>query len=261
MDYMNSSIILRLDTVLRELLTSRFREEGNIVYPLDRRASIKDIIESMGIPHTEVGTILSGGKEVSFAHIPTHGEIIDLQALAPGIDVTRPTLLRPEPLPKASFIVDVNVGKLARLLRMAGVDTWYDPALSEAELADTAVRERRVLLSRSRDVLQRKNVVWGHLVRAQQPEEQLAEVISLYGFQDEIKPFTRCMECNTLLEPVKKGDILHRLEPLTIKYYHAFMLCPGCGRVYWKGSHYKRMLKILSGIKVPQVPGDGPGDR
>ena len=257
---MNSSIILRPDTALRELLTARFREEGDIVYPLDRRASIKDIIESLGIPHTEVGAILSGGKEVSFAYIPTHGEIIDLQALAPGSDVTSPTLLRPEPLPKASFIVDVNVGKLARLLRMAGVDTWYDPALSEAELADTAVRERRVLLSRSRDVLQRKNVVWGHLIRTQQPEEQLAEVISIYGLQNEIKPFTRCMECNTLLEPVEKEDILHRLEPLTIEYYHTFMLCPGCDRVYWKGSHYRRMIKIIGGIKVPQVRGYESGD-
>ncbi len=242
---MNHSIILKVDVTLQDLLTQRYRSMRDIVYPVDRRASIKDIIESMGIPHTEIGAVLRGEQGLPFSHIPAPGETFDLRALTAGTDVTQATLLRPDPLPGAAFAVDINVGKLARLLRMAGLDTWYDPGLDEAELADRAARGKRILLSRSRDMLKRANVTYGHLIRTQQPEEQLSEVIKLYGLQNSIKPFSRCLECNTLLQPVEKDQVLYRLEPLTRKYYHSFKLCPDCDRIYWQGSHYRRMKLVL----------------
>ena len=236
---------LHFDGGLQPLLPRRYRGKGRVDYPLTRRASIKDIIESLHVPHTEIFTITTGGRELSFSHIPGAGEKISLQSFPDGVDVTRPTFLRPTPLPNVVFSVDINVGRLARLLRMAGVDTWYDPQLTEKELATRSAAHGRILLSRNRDLLQRKCITWGRLVRAEIPEQQLAEIIALYGLHRHIAPFSRCLECNALLQPVDKSAILDRLEPLTRKYYHSFKRCPDCNRIYWQGSHHRRMQKIF----------------
>ncbi len=243
-------LTLELDTELRPLLSRPYRDQIPVGYHLKRRASIKDILESIGIPHTEVGAILDQEQLYTFAHIPEAGQRLRIQAVQPGLDVTRPTLLRPEPLPAFRFLVDINVGKLARLLRMAGLDTGYEPALSDGELAALARTDERILLSRNRELLKRKEVVHGHLIRAEQPEEQLREVIELYDLSDMLRPFCRCLACNTMLEPVAKETIFDRLEPLTRKYYHNFKLCPGCGRIYWRGSHHERMMRLLRRVQI-----------
>lgn len=242
------SLTLDLDKGLQQLLARTLGNENRIVYPLTRRASIKDIIESLHIPHTEVGAIVLNGAEKPFHHIPAAGEHLVLYSFPAGTDVTRPTVLRPEPLTACTFMVDINVGKLARLLRMAGIDTRYDPQQSEADLALHAVADNRILLSRNRDLLRRKIITWAHLVRAEQPEEQLLEVITLFGLQEMIRPFSRCLECNTMLEPVRKSAVLHRLEPLTRKYYHIFRRCPDCDRIYWQGSHQQHMGETMEQV-------------
>jgi uncharacterized protein with PIN domain len=238
------------DEKLAALLPRKYRGKKEIDYPLIRRASIKDIIESLHIPHTEVDSIFHKDTEISFSHIPEAGESFFLHSFSSGTDVSRPTLLRPDPLLTTSFMVDINVGKLARLLRMSGIDTLYDPQWQEKDLADLAAADRRILLSRNRDLLRRKCILWGHLVRAEQPEKQLAEIITLFGLHDAIKPFSRCLQCNTLLQPVKKSAILHRLEPLTRKYYRKFHVCPDCEQIYWRGSHHKRMKELIERVRL-----------
>ena len=239
-------LTLYFDGSLQQLLPRGYRNEAWVDYPLTRRASIKDIIESLHIPHTEIFTITGRDRELPFSHLPRAGEEISLRSFPDGVDVTQPTFLRPTPLPKAAFSVDVNVGRLARLLRMAGLDTWYDPQLTEQELADQSAVHGRILLSRNRDLLQRKCITWGRLVRAEMPEQQLTEILSLFGLCGQVTPFSRCLECNALLQPVDKSSILDRLEPLTRKYYHRFKRCPACDRIYWQGSHHQRMQKIIS---------------
>ncbi len=250
---MTSRIItLFLDEELTTLLSRKNRGKKEIDYPLTRRASIKDIIEALHIPHTEISSISHNDTEINFSHIPEAGERILLHSFSPGTDVTRPTLLRPDPLPTTSFIVDINVGKLARLLRMSGIDTLHDPQLLEKEIAEMAVTNRRILLSRNRDLLYRKSILWGHLVRAEQPEKQLAEVMTLFGLRDAIQPFNRCLQCNALLQPVEKSAILHRLEPLTRKYYRKFHVCPDCEQIFWRGSHHKRMEELIKRVRLSE---------
>ncbi len=239
-------LTLHFDGALQQLLPREYRSKGRVEYPLTRRASIKDIIESLHIPHTEIFTITGGNRELSFSHVPGAGEKISLHAFPNGVDVTQPTFLRPTPLPEAAFSVDINVGRLARLLRMAGLNTWYDTKLTEKELAGQSAAHGRILLSRNRDLLQRKCITWGRLVRAEMPEQQLTEIISLYGLHRHIAPFSRCLECNALLQSVDKSAIVDRLEPLTRKYYHRFKRCPDCNRIYWQGSHHHRMQKIIT---------------
>ena len=248
------TLSLILDTELADLLSRKYQGNTEIDYPLNRRASIKDIIEALHIPHTEVSAIFFDNREITFSHIPEAGESIFLHSFTPGTNVTRSTLLRPDPLLTTSFIVDINVGKLARLLRMSGFDTLYDPQWQEKEIAELAAADRRILLSRNRDLLRRKCILWGHLVRTEQPEKQLAEVITLFGLHDAIQPFSRCLLCNALLQAVEKTAIVHRLEPLTRKYYRKFHICPDCEQIYWRGSHHKRMEELIE--RVRHSPGN-----
>jgi uncharacterized protein with PIN domain len=243
------TLTLILDEELTALPSRKYRAKKEIAYPLTRRASIKDIIEALHVPHTEVSGLFLNDREIYFSHIPAAGDIIFLHSFSPGTDVTRPTLLRPNPLPTTSFLVDINVGKLARLLRMSGFDTLYDPQWQEKKIAELAAADRRILLSRNRDLLRRKNILWGHLVLAEQPEKQLAEVLTLFGLHDAILPFNRCLQCNRLLEPVEKLAILHRLEPLTRKYYREFHICPDCEKIYWRGSHHKKMEELIERVR------------
>lgn len=230
---------------LKALVRPQFRGLESIHYELTRAASLKDIVEALGVPHTEVGRLTVDGREISFAALGADNDRLDVYPLCPPVDVTIPTLLRPEPLPSVTFAVDMNVGKLATLLRMAGFDTFYQSDISDPDLIKVALREQRILLSKDTDLLKRKEVVFGYLVREIHPEQQLAEVVDLFGIKEQYKPLSRCLRCNGLLQPVEKAQVLAQLEPLTKKYYDSFQRCSGCGKVYWPGSHRDRMLQAL----------------
>ena len=230
---------------LKELLRPQFRGLNSIVYELTRQASVKDIVEALGVPHTEVGRLTVAGREISFSSPGANNDTLDVYPLRPPVDVSTPTLLRPEPLDGITFAVDMNVGKLATLLRMAGFDTFYSNDISDPDLIEVAVREKRILLSKDTDLLKRKEIVFGYLVREIHPEKQLAEIVHLFGIKEQIKPLRRCLRCNGLLQPVDKQQIIGQLEPLTKKYYDSFRQCQGCRKIYWPGSHRDKMLKVL----------------
>ena len=230
------------------------QERDPLVYPLYRRASIKDIVEGLGVPHTEVGRILLDGHDQSFEKVPYDGEHYRIEPLSPRQPPTVPTFLRPAPLPACIFLVDINVGRLAGLLRMAGLDAEAAvPGAAAEELIRRAGREGRILLTRNRDLLRHRRLVFGRLLRSQDPDEQLAEIIRLYRLQDKLAPFSRCIACNLLLAEVDKAAILHRLQPLTRKYFDRFKQCTGCGKIYWQGSHHERMTEKLHRIVGQEV--------
>lgn len=222
--------------------------DGTVGYRLDRRASIKDVVESLGVPHTEVYSIELDGEVVDFTAVVEPGGVrrADVRPASIPVDVTRPTLLRPDPLPELRFVVDENVARLAALLRTVGLDAAYDRASTDAEIAARARDEDRVALSRDRMLLKRSNVGWGRLVRGVKPMDQLVEVLGFFACPP-LAFFSRCIRCNVLLESVGKVEVDHLLEPRTRKYYHDFSRCPGCGRIFWAGSHYEHMRARLSG--------------
>ncbi len=224
-----------------------FRISPYLEYVLHRRASIKDIIEALGIPHTEIGMLKVDGLQAGFEHIPSPGEKIEVLPVKAPVDVTRPTRLRPKAFPEPRFIVDVNAGKLAVLLRMLGRDTLWSNSYRDSDVADLATGEQRIVLSRDRGLLKRKEIVHGRLIRAGDPDDQLHEVIELYGLNRSCR-FSRCLRCNQVLNPVPKAKILHRLEPKTKKYFDHFEICPGCERIYWKGSHWEKMCRRIRNV-------------
>lgn len=227
---------------LGELLGRGVRDgDGRVPYPVTRRASVKDVIEALGPPHTEVGGIEADGRPVGFGHPLAAGERIDVRPVSAPFDVLRPSPLRPAPLPRIAFLVDANVGRLAGLLRALGFDTAYEPALPDALLAEKAAAEQRILLSRDRLLLRRNAVVYGRLVRAREPDAQLLEILRLFGLKPPFETFSRCLRCNDPLLEVPKSEIMDRLLPLTRRHYFDFRRCPRCGRIYWPGSHHERM--------------------
>lgn len=250
---MNSfSVTIHFHGWLTTLIQRVRRSNGLLAPPLNRRTSIKDLIESFGVPHTEVESIQVNGQPVSFDYIIVEECFVEVFPPQPPVNVLIPNLLRPRVLDTIRFLVDANVGKLAGKLRMAGFDTLYNPLWDDTKLADIAKSRHAILLSRDLQLLKRKKVEFGHFVRETLPNKQLAEVIYFYDLSDKIRPFSRCMRCNAILTPVPKQEILDQLEPLTMKYYHTFHRCNSCKQVYWPGTHLQIMKKNLTELVAYQ---------
>lgn len=228
---------------------------GLMQYPLNRRATIKDIIEAIGVPHTEIGRIICDELQLTFDFIPAGGEQIELYPFTSNIPVNEPTVLRPEPFSNIKFLVDTNVAKLARNLRMAGFDATAVTTAEILKIARQANDEERIILTRNRELLKVRTVCFGQLLHSENPLQQMVEVVQRYNLQCSFRPFSRCLCCNGVLIPVEKEQILDRLEPLTKKYYNDFEQCGSCGKIYWCGSHHEKMAEMLRSVGTPTYSG------
>lgn len=212
---------------------------------VDRSRSVKDAIESAGVPHTEVDLILVDGVSVGFGHLLAGGERVAVYPVFESLDVSPLVRLRPRALRDPRFVADVHLGKLARHLRMAGFDTLWSNDRDDERIVRESVADRRTILTRDKAMLRRREVERGYFVRATQSEAQLAEVVRALQLEGLVAPFTRCRECNAPLEPVDKAEVLDRLPEKVRGCYETFKGCPGCGRIYWEGTHFARMRGIF----------------
>lgn len=236
--------------------TCRFYEELNDFLRTDRRrqafvcssaenASVKQAIESLGVPHTEIEIILVNGVSVDFSHRVAEGDRISVYPMFESLDV-RPILrLRPEPLRTSRFVADAHLGRLARYLRMLGFDTLYETALPDLDLVEISRSERRVLLTRDRELLMHRALTHGVFVRGDRPREQLGYVLNRLDLRESCRPFIRCMSCNSELVAVEREFVRDRVPNRVAKLHQRFHRCPGCARVYWRGSHWMRMRTMI----------------
>lgn len=245
-------------------VTIRFYEELNdflppvkrkkdIDFEFPGRRSVKDLIESFCVPHVEVDLILANGKSVDFSYIVNDGDRISVYPVFETFDIGTVTRLRPAPLRDPRFVLDVHLQKLARRLRLLGFDVDYQPDRDDAELADIAERENRILLSRDRQLMMRKKVTRGLYVRNTDAEKQVNEVLDRLDLRGRCRPFTRCIECNGAIESLDvtdggSSDLADRIPPGVRSWCREYYRCRGCGRIYWKGSHYEKLKKRLEGI-------------
>jgi len=213
--------------------------------------SVKDAIESFGVPHTEVDLILVNGESVDFAHPLRDGDRVSVYPVFEALDITPAGRLRPKPLRIPRFVLDIHLGRLAAYLRMLGFDTLYRNDAGDEELARISAAERRILLTRDLGLLKRGVVTRGYAVRATETRAQLAEVVKRFDLLGLVTPFARCLRCNTALRKAGKKDVADRLPPGVSERYDEFRECPGCGRVYWKGSHYRRMERLIDSLRPP----------
>ncbi len=237
---------------LNDFLPRRQRY-STITHCFDWRASIKDMIESLGVPHCEIMLIVVNGISVGFDAIVQPGDDVHIYPRCEAEGVPNQVALR-DPLPEPpAFVLDIHLGRLAAYLRMLGFDTLYgasgNPAdFSDETLARVAHDEQRILLSRDIGCLKRRLVIYGYFVRSTNPRRQIAEVLHHFGLRHQVQLFKRCMKCNGLLASVDKETILASLPADTARRYDEFHQCQACGRVYWKGSHYKRMQGLIEEV-------------
>jgi hypothetical protein len=237
----------------------RFYAELNDLLPLWRRGrttayafevsgSVKDVIEALGVPHTEVDLILANGESVDFDYRVQHGDRISVYPVFEAIDISPLIRLQLRPLRDLRFVADTHLGRLAAYLRMVGFDTVYSRDCQDKELAAISSNEKRILLTKDRGLLKRNAVTRGCYIRAANPREQLAEVLQRFDLLGLIVPLQRCVHCNALLQPAQKELIADRLQPETKRHYDEFSVCPACDRIYWKGSHYRRMRRFIESL-------------
>ena len=150
------------------------------------------------------------------------------------------------------FIVDHNVGKLTGWLRMMGFDSRFFNGSDDGDMVKLALAEKRVILTRDRGIMRRRVVKSGPvvaiLITSEVPERQIAQVMETPGLADEIKPFTRCLECNEILVGRSKEEVKDRVPPYVYGTQEQYMECPGCHRIYWRGTHWEAMTERLERV-------------
>jgi uncharacterized protein len=232
---------------LNDFLPSGKRKKA-FSYTFNGNPSVKDAIEAIGVPHVEVDLILVNSLSVGFSYKLNEEDSVSVYPVFESFDIASVIHLREKPLRDLKFISDVHLGKLAKYLRLIGFDTYYRREFNKKEIINLAKSENRIILTRDKELLKNKKVTRGYWIRSIYPHEQLKDIIIRFDLRKSIALFSRCMECNGLLNDVAKKDILNRLLPGTRQYYRKFKKCNNCGRIYWNGSHYlsmKRDIKVL----------------
>ena len=239
--------------------TFRFYAELNDFLPPSRRSApfvhsflgrpaVKDTIEALGIPHTEVDLVLLDGESVDFRAPLFDGARVSVFPVFESIDIRSITRVRPQPLREPRFVLDVHLGRLTAYLRMLGFDVLFGPKSADDELARIAQSERRILLTRDRDLLKRSAVSHGYWIRESSPRLQVLEVLRRFDLVGSIAPFERCIRCNEPLVCAERAKIEARLPARVRERHTEFRTCPSCERIYWKGSHHIRMQQMISDL-------------
>ncbi|RKD83998.1 Mut7-C RNAse domain-containing protein [Kushneria marisflavi] len=224
-----------------------------------RRTSLKDLVESFGVPHTEVAALTLNDVPAAFETLIESSESDHhlIRAWPAGVSGGWPgghALQPPRPRP-ARFVLDVHLGRLARYLRLLGFDVCWRNDFEDEELADTSSAQKRILLTRDRRLLYRRQIAHGYFVRATDPSRQVEEICQRFELHDEIAAFKRCARCNGLLMKVDKASVAPLLKARTLHYYDDFYRCAKCRHVYWQGSHFARMSAWVEALKRPASEG------
>jgi len=230
---------------VRAHATFRFHEDLNgFLAPARRRApfrvlcaeqaTTKHMIEALGVPHTEAGRILVNGAAAGLARLIAEGDHIDVFPAQAQ-----------DPAAAPRFIADAHLGGLAHQLRMAGFDTLYDNGFDDGHIEAVGAAEDRIILTRDRDLLKRRAVRAGCYVCALQPAAQFRELVVRFGLARHARPFTLCLHCNAPLHPIAAEAVAGRVPPAVWAEQKEYATCARCGRIYWKGSHWKRMSALL----------------
>lgn len=224
------------------------RRKQSFTSEVAEHATVKQAVEALGVPHTEIELILVNGRSVDFSHPVDDGDRISVYPQFEALDISPLLRLRSRPLREPRFIADAHLGALARYLRMLGFDTLFRNDYADAELVAIAAAERRVVLTRDRGVLMHRAVTHGCYIRALRPRAQLQEVVERLDLYHGARPFTRCMACNAPLQAVGRAEAASRLPARLAGRHARFWACSGCGRLYWEGSHVRRMRQLVRAV-------------
>jgi uncharacterized protein with PIN domain len=245
-------VMLRFYEELNDFLPQAQRKRS-FAYGFSQKPSIKHLIENLGVPHTEVEVVLVNGVSVDFSYTVQANDRISIYPVFESLDVSPLLRLRAKPLRVLRFIADAHLGKLARYLRLLGFDCLFFNDAGDRKLARISVDQGRVLLTRDRDLLMHRVITHGCFIHATEPRQQLKEIVYRLQLQGVYNPFTRCMACNGPLAAVEKRQIEDRLPAHVRQHYSDFWRCDECGRIYWKGSHYREMRAFIDSLATAET--------
>jgi hypothetical protein len=248
---------MQMDHEYSKTARFRFYEELNDFLPFDKRKTpfsyhfngaprMKDVIEDVGVPHKSVDLILVNSTSAGLDYRLQHNDRISVYPVFESLDISPLVRLRKSPLRKSTFILDVHLGRLAKLLRMLGFDSLYRNNYEDSEIISISLKEKRIILTRDRGLLKRKAVTHGYWMESTKPRRQIQEVVRRFDLLSQIRPFHRCMVCNGIISKIDKTAGMHHLPAAAALYYKEFNGCLTCGRIYWKGSHYNKMLARIN---------------
>jgi uncharacterized protein with PIN domain len=239
-----ATITLRVYQELNDFLApSRRGKEFEL--QVNGAPSVKDVVESVGVPHTEIDVILVNGESVGFGRTIRDGDRVAVYPQFEALDISPIVRLRPEPLRHPRFVLDVHLGRLAGYLRLYGFDVLYGAGLEDATLSSISAREERILLTRDRGLLKRKEVTRGYCLREQQPRRQLVEVLRRFDLLGAARPLSRCIACNGQLKSVRRHEVAGEIPADVAGMQDVFTRCRSCRRVYWEGSHFDRLVALI----------------
>ena len=247
---MPGSITLRFYAELNDFLEPGRRQRA-FEQATAERGTVAEVIEALGVPPAAVDLVLANGRSVALSHRVEDGDRISVFPVFESLDITPALAVRPRPLRRTQFVLDVHLGRLARYLRLLGFDTLYRNDTDDPELVRISLDEGRILLTRDRALLERRALTHGCEVRETNPRRQLAEVLDRLDLRRTAAPFTRCLRCNEPLRPVPREAVVDRLPPRTRREHDEFRICPHCDRVLWRGSHYRRMRRFVEAALEP----------
>ena len=225
------------------------KRRRQVSYEFNGNSSMKNAIESIGVPHAEVDVILANGVSVGFSAPLTEGDRVSVFPALQTVDGEGVLHLVEEP-GEPRFILDVHLGVLSRKLRMLGFDTLYAKDWSDAEILRKALAEGRTVLTRDIGLLKLKELRRGCWVRGQNPDKQLLEVLGRFRLTGKIRPFHRCISCNGTIREVGRETVVGELDPAVAEYHDEFFRCDACGKIYWKGTHYEKMRAFVEKLST-----------
>lgn len=235
----------------------KWRRQAVSPYPFNGSPAVKDAVEALGVPHTEVDVILVNGVSVPFNHPLRQGDRVSVYPVFESFDVTPLIHLRPQPLRQVRFVLDVHLGRLARQLRLLGFDAAYRNDWSDETLAEIGPRAQRIILTRDRGLLMRRAITHGYCVRATRPRAQLLEVLRRFDLGDRLRPLTRCLACNGRLSEIAVDQVEPDDVPADVLACpQRLVRCGDCRRVYWDGSHVRRLRAVVAEVEH-QLRADG----
>ena len=232
---------------LNDFLTA-IKRQKSFPYRFMGKPSVKDAIEAIGVPHPEVDLIVANKESVGFDYHLDDGDRVSVYPVFESFDISPVIRLRPKPLRDTRFVLDGHVGKLARLLRMLGFDAMYRPDFEDSEIVQISADEKRIILTRDVELLKANAVTHGYWVRSILPGEQVGEILERFDLHTQIRPFRRCMVCNSPIARVDKETVAGALPSKVRELHDEFYRCSGCRKVYWKGTHYHDMMEQIQSL-------------
>lgn len=241
---LSKAISFRCYAELNDFLSAE-RRQKSFVLSLKTPVTVGEAIEYLGIPFSEVDLVLVNSRSAAKSQRLYENDRVSVYPAFESFDISSLKSSRQKPLRKTYFILDAHLGKLAKYLRMLGFDTLYRNDFGDEEIIEIAARENRIILSRDKLLLGSDRITRGYYVRATEKHAQLKEVVSKFDLYSQFRSFTRCMTCNTALIPKNKEEVLDKVDADTARIFNEFFWCPACEKVYWRGSHFERMEKLI----------------